>query len=365
MDTVNFEPTVPSPLSMEEKYQFFAFTDGSDGYPPHLNLAGNKPAAEAEASNVQKSTLLPYKIFSLMRLLQLSSLLPTVMPKIFLGKVEQIGLSIAGKGANIVLGGMGTPDAGEKLGDVEEYNRKMRAKWALKDIYSLPNMGDLEDWFADARFAQQHFTGTNPTTIERASEQWILHFTGASQDPADKRAQKVIMDLGYGSPDSLYVQDYSYFREAAEMDKSAIIKCEFEETYEEGGQIKTRKSHRYGCASVCLFYLNDSGVLQPLSIVIDWRGSADKSVTIYNRELIKRDSYFQSIIAEAGEKDEDSKTIDQAHDWAWRYGECLIIRIHKTIMSGSSERILETWIPQRIQRGWNSELLISPKFSLP
>ena len=84
MDTVNFEPTVPSPLSMEEKIQFFAFTDGSDGYPPHLNLAGNKPAAEAEASNVQKSTLSPITIFSLMRLAQLSSLLPTIMPKTFI-----------------------------------------------------------------------------------------------------------------------------------------------------------------------------------------------------------------------------------------------------------------------------------------
>ena len=344
MDAVNFEPTVPSPLSMEEKKQFFAFTDGSDGYPPHLNLAGNKPAAEAEASGVQKSTLSPCKIFSLMRLLQLSSLLPTIMPKTFL-------VSTAGKVANALLGGMGTPDAGEKLGDIEEYNRKMRAKWLFKDIYCLPNVGDLEDWFADARFAQQHFTGTNPTTIERASEQWILHFAGASQDLADKRAQEVIMALGHGSPDSLYVQDYSYFRGAAGMDKSAIIKCEFEETYKEGGKIKTRKSHRYGCASVCLFYLNDSGVLQPLSIVIDWRGSADKSVTIYNRELIKRDSYFQSMIAKAGEKGEDSKTIDQAHDWAWRYGECLNIRIHKTIMSGHSERIHKTWIPKGIQRG--------------
>ena len=352
MDTVNFEPTVPSPLSMEEKIQFFAFTDGSDGYPPHLNLAGNKPAAEAEASNVQKSTLSPIKIFSLMRLAQLSSLLPTIMPKTFL-------TSIAGEVANALLGGMGTPDAGAKLGDVEEYNRKMRAKWFLKDIYNLPNVGDLEDWFADARFAQQHFTGTNPTTIERASEQWILHFTGASHDLADKRAQEVIMALGHSSPDSLYVQDYSYFRDAAEMDKSAIIKCEFEETYKEGGKIKTRKSHRYGCASVCLFYLNDSGVLQPLSIVIDWRGSADKSVTIYNRELIKRDSYFQSMIAEAGEKGEESKLIDQAHDWAWRYGECLNIGIHE--MSGPSERIHEVWIPEGIQ----SELLRPPKLSLP
>ena len=361
MDTVNFEPTVPSPLSMEEKYKFFAFTDGSDGYPPHLNLAGNKPAAEAEASDVQKFTLSSSQIFSKMRLAQLSTLLPTVVPKTFIEGFKQIGLSMAGEVANALLGGMGTPDAGEKLEDIEEYNRTMRAKRSMNDIYNLPNVGDLEDWFADARFAQQHFTGTNPTTIERASEQWILHFTGASQDLADKGAQEVVKALGYRSPDSLYVQDYSYFREAAEMDESAIIKCEFKETYKEGGRIKTRESHRYGCASVCLFYLNDSGMLQPLSIVIDWRGSADKSVTIYNRELIKRDSYFQSVIAEAGEKGEESKTIDQAHDWAWRCGECLNIRIHEIIMSGPSKRIHEVWIPEGIQ----SELLGPPKLFLP
>ena len=137
---------------------------------------------------------------------------------------------------------MGTPDYGEKLEDVEEYNRKMRAKWMLKDIFDLPNVGDLKDWYTDARFAQQHLTGTNPTTIERASERWMMHFAGASQDPADKRARKLVMALGYGFPESLYVQDYSYFRKAAGMDESTIIKCEFEETYDENGEIKSRKS---------------------------------------------------------------------------------------------------------------------------
>ena len=84
MDTVNFEPTVPSPLTMQEKRQFFAFTDKSDNYPPHLNLAGNKPAAKVEVSDVQRSTLSPADIFSKMRLLQLASLLPTLIPQNFI-----------------------------------------------------------------------------------------------------------------------------------------------------------------------------------------------------------------------------------------------------------------------------------------
>jgi hypothetical protein len=304
---------------MQEKRQFFAFTDGSDNYPPHLNLAGNIPAAKAEASEVQKSTLSPIDIFNKMRLLQLASLLPTLMPQSFILKpVVAIGGVAAGVATDVWFGKMGTPDAGVRLEDVENYNRKMRAKWFHKDIFDLPNVGDLEDWYSDARFAQQHFTGTNPTTIERASDQWITHFATAAKDPADKKAQEIIVVLANSLRQSLYMQDYSYFRKAAGMDKSAVIKCEFDETYKEGGKTKTRKGYRYGCASVCLFYLNDAGRLQPLAIVIDWRGSADESVTIYNRELIKRDPDLASVGAEA---DKDGRTVDEAHDWAWRYGE--------------------------------------------
>lgn len=313
MDVVNFEPTVPSPLSIEKKREFFVLTNGSDGYPPHLNLAGNKPAADVEASKVQKSSLAPTDIFNQMRLLQLSTLLRTVMPENFIR--DRVGDL-----ANLSFGGMGRPDAGEKLEDVEEYNRKMRAKWMLKDIYNLPNVGDLNDWYTDARFAQQHLTGTNPTTIERASKRWIKHFATASQNPADKRAKEIVTGLNHGFPESLYVQDYSYFREAAGMDKSAVIKCEFDETYVEEKNVKSRKIYHYGCASVCLFYLNESGSLQPLAIIVDWRGSAAESVTIYNRELVKRDPFFQSLDARGGKDDQASETVDEAHDWAWRYG---------------------------------------------
>lgn len=168
MDTINFEPTVPSPLTMQEKRQFFAFTDGSDNYPPHLDLAGNKPAAKVEASEVQKSTLSPADIFNKMRLLQLASLLPTLVPQTFISKAA---LAIGGVVADIWVGKMGTPNASVKLKDVENYNRKMRAKSFHKDIFNLPNVGGLEDRYSDARFAQQHFTKTNPTTIKRASEQ--------------------------------------------------------------------------------------------------------------------------------------------------------------------------------------------------
>ena len=324
MDTVNFEPVVPSPLTMEQKRKFFAFTDGSDHYPPHLNLAGNLPAAEAEKSKVQKADLKPADIFDKMRLAQLSSLLPTLIPKDFISR----GVVAAGRGlATLQFGSMGTPDAGDKLEDVEKYNRDMRGRYGLlkrNDIFDLPNVGDLQDWYSDARFAQQHFTGTNPTTIELASERWITHFVQGSKDPADKKAQETIMALGYGFKESLYVQDYSYFRKAAGMDESAIIQCEFDEPYRENNQAKTRKSHRYGCASVCLFYLTDAGKLLPLAIVVDWRGSAEKSVTIYNRELFKREARNLPTFDPASAKGDLKPSFDEAHDWAWRYAKTCV-----------------------------------------
>jgi hypothetical protein len=50
-----------------------------------------------------------------------------------------------------------------------------------KGSSSKPSVGDLNDaemaWYSDAMFAQQNFTGTNPTTIQLA-EKWISKFRG-------------------------------------------------------------------------------------------------------------------------------------------------------------------------------------------
>ena len=318
MDTVNFEPAVPSPLTMQQKRKFFAFTNGSDNYPPHLDLAGNKPAADVEASSVQKSTLSPSHVFSQLRLAQLSTLLPTLVPKTFIEKAVDDVESVA---ALARFGGFGTPDAGTEIKDVENYNRRLRHQLFQKDIFDLPNVGDLQDWYTDARFAQQYFTGANPTTIEQASDQWVAHFSEASKDPADQKAQQTVKTLAKRFRDSLYMQDYSYFRKAASVDESAVIKCEFEESYREGDETKHRKGFRYGCASVCLFYLTEAGTLHPLAIVIDWRGSADSSLTIYNRELIKRDSSLNSLVGKVEASGRKLvSAVDEAEDWPWRYG---------------------------------------------
>lgn len=303
MDAANFEPLVPSPLTRDEKQQFFDFTDGSDGFPPHLNLAGNVQAAEEEKNKSEKSTLQPSDLFNKMRLLQLSSLLPTVVPNKYIR-------GAAGIAAWAWFGSMGTPDEGTKLEDVEQYNRKSRESSHRDDIFDLPNVGDLPDWYCDNRFCQQQFTGANPTTIELASDSWINHFIQAANAPEDSAAKENITDLNNSCRDSLYMQDYSYFREAAGLEPSAVISSRFDESEEKD------VVHRYGCASVCLFYLNDKGQLYPLAIVIDWRGSAERSVTIYNRELMKRKD-----LRSGNEKhDQKEKPIDEAYDWPWRYG---------------------------------------------
>ena len=86
METSNFERTVPSPLNLQEKRQFFAFTNGSDGYLPHLNLASNKAAAKAEVSEVQRSTITSDRLSNKLRLLQFASLMPSLIPQTFISE---------------------------------------------------------------------------------------------------------------------------------------------------------------------------------------------------------------------------------------------------------------------------------------
>lgn len=129
MDVTNFEPMLPRKLSLDEKRGLFIFTDpnspDNDGYPPHLNLGANKPSSDANSGQLQKSTLGPGDIFNKMRLAQMSSLLPTLIPKTFVGEV---GAKIGDLVADMKYGSMGRPDQGTKLADVENYNKNERKR---------------------------------------------------------------------------------------------------------------------------------------------------------------------------------------------------------------------------------------------
>jgi hypothetical protein len=291
MDVAQVEPLIPSTLTLEDKRDFFQFTkSATDGFPPHLNLNLNKKwvIAGNEPDQDQQSTLSQTHIFDFGRLIQLFLVMKGILPR-------------------LIYGGVGTPDVGKTLADVEDYNKQQRGKSGHNDIFNRPNVGDLKDWYSDSRFAQQHFTGTNPTTIERASNDWIDHFIRAAKTSDDAVAKNTITELSTSCKESFFMQDYSYFRKAAGMESAADIKCEDE---------NNDGSYRYGCASVCLFFLNEKGQLYPLAIVTDWRGSLETSVTIYNRELFKR-----TDIRSGSEKHDPKVTVtEEVNDWPWRYG---------------------------------------------
>lgn len=145
MDTANFEPSIPHPMTIEEKRQLFCFTDpATDGYPPHLNLAANKPASDMNPGKLHRIGIQPGQLHDGMRLVQLTALLPQLVPKTFIGRSLT---SVVQTHAELQLGDMGRPDEGETFADVEAYNKRQRAKsggfFERNDIFNLPNIGDV------------------------------------------------------------------------------------------------------------------------------------------------------------------------------------------------------------------------------
>lgn len=147
------------------------------------------------------------------------------------------------------------------------------------------NIGDLPDWYSDSRFAQQQFTGTNPVTITTASEVWLSRFTHEAEK---QRNRNVLEFFQHAKAGSLYIQDCSYFRDAVGVKGNHVL--------------ESRPEGRFLCAAVSLFQLHPDGRLHPLAIVIDFKGSMDESVTIFNKRLNPSDS-----------------TDKEKTDWPWRY----------------------------------------------
>ncbi|KAJ5263942.1 hypothetical protein N7478_011547 [Penicillium angulare] len=302
-DITGVEPILPIGVSRVDKKAFFAFTKSKPGdsdFPPHLDMGLNKtwPDIGDEDPN-QRSTMSPFGLFDPSYLIQLKMIMSGVIPN-FITKV-------------------GTPDKGNTIAEVEKYNRDRieaeKKRWLkygyVQDIFNRPNVGELEDWYSDDRFAQQQFTGTNPTTLLPASLSWVRHFIRAATQPEDKAAKDIITAISEGHSESLYIQDYSYFRDSAGFtDREAEIKMSPE-----------KGSPRYGCAAVSLFYLDDEGKLHPLAIIPDWRGCSGATVTIYNRELFKR---VDLLTGREKSRSPQEKRIDEANDWPWRYAKTCV-----------------------------------------
>ncbi|KAF4634922.1 hypothetical protein G7Y89_g3172 [Cudoniella acicularis] len=243
-DITNFESTIPQPLELEQKQKLFSFQkSGSDNFPPHLDLVTSP--IEGAVNFLE--------IFNLTRLLDIGLLLPRVILDKILNFIND------------------DPESSTMVG-IQQRNREIRK--AKKNIGEEPNIGDRDDWFTDAVFAQPNFTGTNPTTICKARD-WAAKFQGETTVQGNQKIAGLLKDA---TVDSLYVQDYSYFRDAVKANEDSLL------TSDDG--------KRFGCASVCLFQLIPTGKLHTLTIVIDYKGGVDKPVANFNKRLSPSDSTF-------------------------------------------------------------------------
>lgn len=275
-DVAGVEPSLPVLMALNEKRAIYQWSDGSDKYPPHLAII----PSEADVSKFQ--------IFSKMGLVNAGLLIEKVTPrKGFFGK-----LSMAAK--RVALG-VGKPFLGQTIQEIQDQNREHRRSGT--DVMLGQNIGHLptNDWFSDRRFAQQQFTGTNPTTLTKASETWVQAFLGE----ATKQQKRDIVEQIKAADCTLYVQDCSYFR--------AAIGVAEEEVLVSDGTTEEAEGPRFACAPVSLFQLHPNGKLHPLAIVVDYRGSMEKSVTIFNLRPLP-----------------GGAAVDEAADWPWRYAKTCV-----------------------------------------
>ncbi|KAK6524667.1 hypothetical protein TWF281_011569 [Arthrobotrys megalospora] len=281
-DFLSVDSSVPTDFDLDDKRDLYKFSDGDDGYPPHLVVI--PPGDVTKFDDIFHASYWFY--------FQLGEMLAGVFPSLITG----------------INGAPWNTFSKNTLSGLQEINAKLVDD--KKGIYTEANVGLREDWYTDEQFAQQHLTGPNPTTISLASENWIESFKAAAEIQGKDGFIKVINEA---SPNSIYIQDYSNFRAAAQVSPSADFSTE-----------KTiRFGKRYTGASVALFILGEDGKLHPLAIVVDYKegdikkennyfvkttaGPMSNSVTIFNQRLSPSDP-----------------TSSEASDWPWRYAKTCV-----------------------------------------
>lgn len=245
----------------------YKWSDGTDGYPPHLDVIPK----EDQVSKLE--------IFNGLGLIQSGVLIRKIIPfnNGFLQRASNALWTLERK----IVGIRGEPYKGATIADVEKGNRYDRKSGT--DIMKGANIGDLNDWYSDARFAQQQFTGTNPNTITLASAEWLSRFANTA---ARQKNDGMVKLFDSAQPKSFYIQDCSYFRDAARVGADKLM----------------ADGERHLCAAVSLFQLHSDGRLHPLAVIIDYKGSIENSVTIFNKRLSPSDP-----------------TGSENTDWPWRY----------------------------------------------
>lgn len=264
---------MPQKRDLSQKQAVYSWSEPSvDGYPPHLNTL---PPDQVNGSPGVGS------IFDLKEVT-------------FVQTIAQVLSFIIPQSINET----GTPFAGPTLSDCEKYNLDHPSP--NTDIMNGENIGNKSDWYSDARFAQQHLSGVNPSTIERATSEKLREFI----DEAGRQGLDKMQSLLSERKD-LLMQDYSYFREATQLSNEEDFRNmipEFDTTTKPPTPTG-KMAIRYACAPVVIFELHSDGRLHPLAITLDHKGSLEKSITIFNQRLAP----------------DDKGHVDEKDDWAWRY----------------------------------------------
>lgn len=161
---IGIEPTICREISGEARQSLYEWSN--DAFSPHLNEIPKEVQVSSEV------------IFDSLGLAQTTWLIQNLIPNVMISNevLEAQGLQ-------------GNPYLGDSISDIEERNRN-NDSWRRdcgSDIVYGGNIGDLQDWYSDSRFAQQQFTGTNPVTITTASKTWLSRFTNEAKKRATKK----------------------------------------------------------------------------------------------------------------------------------------------------------------------------------
>ncbi|KAJ0274969.1 hypothetical protein COL940_009022 [Colletotrichum noveboracense] len=274
-DVLQIEPTIPRFIDLEFKRQIYRYssypykTEGGLAYPPHLD---HIPLTD-KTPNIA--------IFNAAGVAQTAVMLNQIIPDKF---ANDPAVKFVSGVASSLVGGM--PQAGPTIADCERYNLFFRKTGT--DVERGANIGLLPDWYSDRRFAEQSFTGTNPTTIEKVPEDLLQEFIETAKRTGYDYWAKTLATL---NPANLFVQDCRYFR------KACGVNAEENFTWKE-----PKSDNNWSCAAVTLFQLFGDGKLHPVAIVCDYKESMATSVTIYNRRHRPSDP-----------------SIFEKTDWPWRY----------------------------------------------
>ncbi|VUC24540.1 unnamed protein product [Clonostachys rosea] len=287
-NVLQIERTLPRPTSLSSKQTTFEWSDypkEKNGdrafYPPHLETI---PDGEQHKN---------YEIFDAIGLAETIYLLKLLVPDTFFGKAAKAALDALGITEKVEAffreedgDNYDAWNQGLTLKAYEEYNLTNRKSGI--DIEQGHNIGELPDWYSDRRFAEQSFTGTNPTSIEKVSKALLDEFIAAAKSG---KYEFWAHYLAAADLNVLFVQDTRYFREAAG------VKPNDELLHKEKSSDKN-----WACAAVSLYELHSDGKLHPIAIVCDYKTSMANSVTIFNKR-----------------KGPDDTSINQETDWPWRY----------------------------------------------